>query len=548
MRNKNQAAGQGSKLLPLIVVGIVLIGLAILLAWVSSGYVDIQSWGLFLAVILLGFGILLGGWWAVKSDPSFELPSWLGWLLVGAALLRLLSGVLWDTGLPNWGYGSDVEQAGYVMADAHARDTAAWDLALSSKPLTDAFGEFRQVDQYGGMLYLSSLVYRYLGGNSHQPLQVVVLTASFSTLAILFTWAFASRLWGENVARLAAWILALFPDAIILGSSQMREAFLMTLVAAALYGLVRYIQDRSWSGLTWLVSSLILMLPFSPPIAVIFLVMILVIALSLDGWQVLRQPRFWIILAGIALIAGVGIWLAWERIAPEGINNPISLIGWWFRESARWQAYFVKRSSPLIRRIFNTTPDWIHIPILLGYGILQPFLPGALLDQAYPIWKGIALWRSIGWTILLPFLFVAPILLWGLKEKRRLAVGMSIAVWMGILIAALRSGGDLWDNPRYRAVFISLQVVLVAWVWYSQRESKNPWLLRIVLALGIILAWYIPWYLQRSDKIFWPIDNVFETLGFGLASVVILYLLLYLRGRRKGEKNLQNRDKSVTRE
>ena len=478
---------------------------------------------------------MLGGWLGVKADKSFDLPNWLGWLMIGAAVLRLLAAVIWYAGLPSWGYGTEVEQAGYIMADAHARDTAAWELAQSDKPLLTAFDAYRQVDQYGGMMYLSGVVYRTLGGVQHFPLQMSVLTASFSALAVLFTWAFARRLWGEKVALLAAWILALFPDAIILGSSQMREAFLMTLVAAALYGLVRYIQDKTWSGLAWLVSSLLLMLPFSPPIAGIFLVMIIIIALSMDGWQVFRQARLWIILAGIALVAVLGIWLAWERIAPEGINNPVALVNWWFRESARWQAYFVKHSSPLIRRIFNTTPDWIHTPILLGYGVLQPFLPGALLDQGAPIWKGIAIWRSLGWTILLPFLLVAPILLWGWKEKRRLAIGLLIAMWMGVLIAALRSGGDLWDNPRYRVVFICIQVVLVAWVWSSQRESKNPWLWRMVIGLVIILAWFVPWYLQRSGQIIWPIHNVFVTLGLGLASVVIVLLWMYLRGRNRGE-------------
>jgi 4-amino-4-deoxy-L-arabinose transferase-like glycosyltransferase len=540
MSNMNQKAGRGLRIWLLIGVGLVLIGLSFLLAWISSGYVDVQSWGQFLAVNLLGVGIMLGGWQAVKADKSFELPTWLGWLVVGAAVLRLLAGVIWYTGLPSWGYGSEVEQGGYIMADAHARDTAAWKLAQSSHPLWSAFGENRQVDQYGGMSYLSGLVYRSLGGNHHQPLQMIVLTASFSALAVLFTWAFARRLWGENIARLAAWILALFPDAIILGSSQMREAFLMTMVAAALYGLVRYVQDRSWSGLAWLVAALALMLPFSPPISGVFLVMIIILALSMDGWNLLRQPRFWIILAGIGLVAGIGIWLAWERLAPEGINNPIALIGWWFQESARWQAYFVKRSSQLIRRIINTTPNWVNTPILLGYGILQPFLPGALLDQGFPIWKGIAIWRSIGWTLLLPFLFVAPILLWGFKEKRRLAIGLSIVVWMGILIAALRSGGDLWDNPRYRVVFISLQVVLVAWAWYSQRESKNPWLWRMILGLAIILAWFVPWYLQRSDQIIWPIDNVFETLGLGLVTVVVVFLVLHWRGRSKEKGDLKD--------
>jgi hypothetical protein len=86
-------------------------------------------------------------------------------------------------------------------------------------------------------------------------------------------------------------------------------------------------------------------------------------------------------------------------------------------------------------------------------------------------------------------------------------------------------------------VFIGLQAGLVAWVWYSQRDTKNPWLWRIILGLAIILAWFIPWYLQRSDQIIWPVDNVFATLGLGLVSVAIVFLVLYIWARMKGEKS-----------
>lgn len=517
-----------------ILAGITLLGLSFALAWFSSGYSHTDHWLQFMIVLLLGAGILLVGWLAIKADEEFEFPKWLSWLIIAAALLRLIAGLTWFSGLPFWGYGSEVEQAGYIMADAHARDNAAWELASTDLPLVRAFSEYQPVDQYGGMLFLSATVYRFLGGTSHLPLLIVVLSASFSALAILFTWAFAQRAWGVRVAGFAAWIVALFPDAIILGSSQMREAFLMTLVAAALYGLIRYQQERSWSGLVWLIVATVLILPFSPPIAGVFLIVVIIMAVSLDGWQIFRQPRFWIIFAGIAMVAGIGIWLSWERIAPEGINDPFTLVTWWFQQSARWQAVFVKRSSWLIKRIFNRTPDWSHTLLLMVYGVLQPFLPGALLDQGIPFWKGIAIWRSTGWTLMLPFLLVTPFVLWGRKEERRLGIGIFGAVWLAILIASFRSGGDLWDNPRYRIVFISLQAVLVAWVWYAQRESKNPWLWRTVLGLGIILVWFVPWYLGRNEVIIWPVSDVFMTIGLGLISVIIIFSWMIWRDKTKG--------------
>jgi hypothetical protein len=533
MRDQTRDTGNNQNY-PAVIVGLgLLFAISFLLAWISNRFTYVDGWFYFLILSLASGGIILGCWLLIKRDREIILPSWLSWLIIAAALLRLGFGVLWFVGLPNWGYGSPVEQAGYIMSDAHARDTAAWQLAESGETLLRAFSEFRNVDQYGGMLFLSAVVYRYLGGSFHQPLQVVLLAAGISSLAILFTWAFARRLLNAKVALIAAWILAVFPDAVILGSSQMREAILMTLIAAALYGLVSFVQEKRSSGLFWIGIPLVLMLPLSPPIAGVFLGMFIILAFSIGGWGVFKQQRFWLIVGGTAFVAVIGVWLAWERIAPEGISNPFALVSWWFQETARWQAYFVKRSSQLIRRIINTTPDWVNTPILLGYGILQPFLPGAFLDQGIPIWKGIAIWRAIGWTMMLPFLLVSPFVLWNVKDKRRLATGLFLVVWTGILIAALRSGGDLWDNPRYRVVFISLQAVLAAWVWVVQRSSDNPWLKRAIIALAIILLWFIPWYLQRNDIINWPFENVFSTLALGIITALVVFLGSFLWGKRR---------------
>jgi hypothetical protein len=142
--------------------------------------------------------------------------------------------------------------------------------------------------------------------------------------------------------------------------------------------------------------------------------------------------------------------------------NPAELVGGWLQEAVRWQTLFVKRSSDLVRSIFRMTPAWVHGLILMAFGIAQPFLPAALLDNGLPIWRGIAIWRAAGWTIVLPFLMAVPFLLWQKSNHRRLLIGLTVVVWFGILLASLRAGGDLWDNPRYRVTLISLEAALVA--------------------------------------------------------------------------------------
>ena len=91
-----------------------------------------------------------------------------------------------------------------------------------------------------------------------------------------------------------------------------------------------------------------------------------------------------------------------------------------------------------------------------------------------------------------------------------------------MLIASYRGGGDQWDNPRYREAFAGLQVALAAWAWVAQRSRPDPWLRRALVAAGPILLWFLPWYLRRYVYLPWPVEDLFKTLGLGLASAVLL--------------------------
>jgi len=516
------------------------------LAWISTDFQSIQGWFAFFGIISIGSVVLLAGWWVVRSDPAIHsdslqdprsnisdsdtdksfhlyLPGWLAWLLIGATVFRLGAGVLWFVVLPDIGYDSEVELSGYIMADAFNRDISAWDLAQSEKPLSTAFGGYHNADQYGGMLYGSALVYRYLGGKEHQPLQIVVLTAAFSSLVVLFAWAFARRVWDGAVAGIAAWIVALFPDAVLLGSAQMREALMMSFAIMAFYGLVRAWQDRSLAGVVLMVAPILLVLPLSPLFGVMLTGMLGLFAVFLDGGPWLKNWRMWALLIGLVVLGLVVITLFGEQILPERASDPVTLLQRWLKQAGRWQAYNSRHASGWMQKIFRSTPTWMHTWLVLVYGIARPFLPAALFDQAIAIWKMIAVWRSLGWTLLLPFLLIAPLVAWRHNGWRRHAMGLCLLVWIGIFISSFRGGGDHWDNPRYRATWIGLQAVLAGWVWVTQRRSGSPWLRRVIIGMGLILIWWVPWYLRRITTIGWPITNVFLTLGLGLASV-LLYL------------------------
>ncbi|HSF81201.1 MAG TPA: hypothetical protein VLA49_08205 [Anaerolineales bacterium] len=505
-----------------------LILLATLLAWISARFQSLQGWASFLVVGTLAAALVWGAWRALRGEPR---PAWLIYLVIGAALLRLAVGAFWYLALPAWGYASPPEQAGYVMADAHERDQAAWELARSGKPLLAAFqGAYRKADQYGGLLYLSAAVYRYSGVQTHQPLLIVTLAAAFSSLVVLFTWALAQRAWGELAALISAWGLALYPEAILLGSSQMREAFLMPLVALAFWGLLRAVQLRSVNGLAWVLGALLVCLPFSPPVAGLLFALLLFVSLFVyDGGflrQFARNRRNLLLLILLALLILAATWLALRQLAPEVASNPLALLQWWLKKTAEWQAHLSKRASGWVQKIFKSTPEWMHLPLLLFYGVLQPFLPAALIDlSGAPLWRGVAIWRALGWTLLLPLLLYAPLRAWRRNGlQRRLARGLSLAVWLVILLSSYRSGGDQWDNPRYRAIFAGLQIALAAWAWSAPRRHPDPWLRRVLVGLGFVLAWFVPWYLRRYTPMQWPVVDLFKTLGLGLASAILYWI------------------------
>src|SRR3990170_4437097 len=255
-----------------LAIGLAPLVTSLALVQVSDGIVNFQGFVSFLVVCSMAAGLLVAGWVLLKYDSRLVLPGWLGGAVFCAVLLRLVAGLLWYSFLPVFGYGSPAERAGYIMADAYHRDQAAWGLAQSEKPLQRSFTGYDKADQYGGLLYLSALIYRYFGGDFHRPLLMVVLAAAASSLAVMFTWAFARRAWNESVAKIAALALVLYPEALLLGSSQMREAFTLSLAIAGFYGLVRYWQDRKWAGLVIVVVALVICLPLSPPFVALLLV------------------------------------------------------------------------------------------------------------------------------------------------------------------------------------------------------------------------------------------------------------------------------------
>jgi hypothetical protein len=249
--------------------------------------------------------------------------------------------------------------------------------------------------------------------------------------------------------------------------------------------------------------------------------------------KALYNRWFWVSLVLIVVIGMAALWLALREVTPPKITNPIAMLSWWLRKSATLQSYLSEHASGWTQKIFKSTPEWMQLPLLSIYGVVQPFLPAALVvGSEAPIWQWITIWRSMGWTLLLSFLAFAPF--HSLRKNGMQAVVgmMTVIIWLVILVAAFRGGSDMWDNPRYRAIFASLQIALAAQIWVEEERTRDPWLKRALFMAMAILVWFFPWYLQRYYSIGWPITDPFRILGLGVFSGALLVVADWVKPER----------------
>ena len=443
--------------------------------------------------------------------------------------------------LPVAGYDSKTQQAGYLFFDAYRRDSQSWDLAQSSRPLMKAFDDKFSSDQYGGLLWMSAFIYRYLSGGTHQPLLVVLLGALIGALGVPFVYLAARRWAGERTAMIAALLFAFFPEAILLGASQMREPYLMTFIAMFFYGVTEWQAARGRLPWVWMILALAGMLLVSPAFAAVSIGVSagwLFFANSSSGksgrkipWQMIAAG------AGIFVLALVVLAASWGSLVAAKGGGILGTLGNWARETTRLNAYLLGRSSGIVQLLFQALPTWLALPFVAVYGILQPVLPAAIFEPSIPFWQTLGILRALGWYLLLPLVAFAPIAAFTLpaREHRKQWLWLSLVVWVWILIAALRGGGDQWDNPRYRVILFVWMVMLAAMALQQIKSGVGRWFWRICAVEAIILLVFGHWYTWRYLRLGFDI-GIRNTLLIAIVLSILVVLGDWLWARRKISK------------
>ena len=482
------------------------------------------------SLLLLGLTALFAVW---RWSGGGKTMAWMIGLAVG---LRLAAGVATYVALPLNGYDVPDDKAGYVFTDAHRRDDQAWELAKSGKSLLAAFDKTFYTDQYGGLLGLSALTYRVFSPDEHRPLIIVLLAAMTAAAGIPFFYKAARLLWNERLASIAAWVAVLYPESILTGGAQMREPFLLTFLALTLWGFARWSQKGARAGWLWMGGGIAGMLLVSPAISVAALVL-----LGCWLWSRGEHRRLpWQIIAAASAAMLIGIlFLAWSVSRPHDFSggSPIGIILNWIRGSVKWVIFELERGSGQIQNVFSKMNPLAQFLFVVGYGIAQPVLPPAFLEPTTLTWHIIAVLRALGWYALLPLLLYAPLAAWRTPSgsERRTWMWLTAFSWSWILVCAIRAGGDQWDNPRYRLIFLGIQALAAGYAWLSWRERKDAWLPRI-LGLEILCTLVFgQWYLARYYLIgiHFPILVV---LAISLSCVALITLGGWLWDRIRGRR------------
>ena len=492
--------------------------LAILLAALLSSFQP-GSW--LLGFISFSFLFLLSFVLLTLSLRWANTGKTLAWIVVLAFVLRLIVGMTLHFALPVYGHEDADDKAGFVFTDAHRRDDQAWELALSERPILVAFTDKFAYDQYGGLLAFDAFVYRYLSPDAQRPLILMLISAFVAALGVPFLWKAVSQVFGEKVAYASTWIFALYPESILLGAFGMREPYLLAFSVLAFYGFVDLFHRAAKSPLgerseptgkrrrsAWvcLALGLLGMLLVSPAVALVTLIIF-------AGWLFFTSERgniSWKVVFIFIAIFVIGLFFlsaSMNRSGEFNSTSPLSVLNDWLRLAVKWNAYQIERDSGWVQKLFDEMPGWLRLPFVATYGILQPVLPAAIVTPTKFIWKLIYILRALGWYALLPLLILSfgaateqkrrPEHVEGSRVMRNLILWLSVLAWTWILLAALRGGGDQWDNPRYRTILFLWQSILAGYVWVWWQETRNVWFLRIIAMEMVLVMVFTQWYASR---------------------------------------------------
>jgi len=507
-----------SKYFPKIAISII-VGLIIsaLFSWFSRAQFLEVFPGSF---ILISIGIFL----LTLTFESNKKNNVLRWIIILGFIFRIILGMYLTINLPEIGYDEPTQNNGYLFKDAFNRDMQAWQVAKSDQPLFKILdGEFIY-DQYGGLFIISTFVYKVFSPLTHNKFLVIFLAVLVSTIGISFIWK--TLTFNRQIQLFGTLIYTFYPDAILFSSSQMREPFLLGL-SAILFWIVMN-NEMGWMkkisrGL--LISALILSISTKIGIYIISFALIYILINRFPEFPKRIKSKK-IIFLGIIIVIGFGF---------------VSFR--WILDVGKWDAILALSGSGWIQQIFSQLPEFLHLPFITIYGLLQPVLPASIVEPTIPVWKFLGIFRSLGWFLLSPLFLYSFIYILRINEKHKkkewVVFFVLIAFW--ILLSSLRAGGDMWDNPRYRLCLLVPMSILIGTSTSYALKTRDHWLLRFFVGQLVLNLFFLQWYISRYTNIWGKLD--FSVM---VGIIILINVLIFGHGIYFEIKANQNKKENIS--
>jgi hypothetical protein len=349
------------------------LGITALVIALGEGGWNTQVWLLAGMIVSVGFFLLtLAVRWAGVEKALI-------WIVAIGLGLRLVISVGLTLALPVYGYDNDEHNAGYIFADSYDRDTQAWSLAKSGAPVLNAFENQYLSDQYGGLLAILALEYRYLSPDAHRQLLPLIISATFFMISVPFLWKAAKNRWNQRIALIATLVFVFYPEAVLLGSAHMREPLLLCLGAIATWAVTIWEKNRRLSLIILVAGFLgLLMVSWRSGIVIIGLLIGWIFVDSImEHWKPSRRIWGW-----------VGFFVAMVIFAR--LSYP------WIRETAVYDTYLTVQSSGILQMVFKYVGLKYQLGVVTLYGLSQPLLPAALVALSNPLASTIAILSRTG--------------------------------------------------------------------------------------------------------------------------------------------------------
>lgn len=468
------------------------------------------------------------------------------WLALAMRLVFLL---LAPVAMTNWGYPSNRNLKGLVELDAINATETAWKASMTGRPVLDSWKR-APGDNTGGITVLGVAVFRMFSPDLERTLLLGLIASAFTSLSVIAVFRLAGGLFSPKAARAAAVIAAVFPEAVMIGSSHQQMGYVALLFAVellAVAGLVRRqeppaegseLPNRRDAAILLAVS--LIGLAF---ISRLFFILAVAFGMMLAVWRSDLRQRIgkilWITagtVLGVVLLLRI---LGMLDIIPS--NWDFLFVQYQFVYGMAWEEFdkmVIAGGGDLFQKVLATMDRTPAFLLAALYGLAQPVLPAAIGHRSMTeggggqFWQVLGIFRGLGWYLLLP------VLLYGtLKSLRSLLPRKPEAVlmlifWFTAILGSYRAFGDQWDNPRYRLFALAPMALLAAWAWVNQRESGDPWFPRIAIPFGVAVVTLTVWYLLRDyAMVEFPVVGSIAAIG-AITAVSFLATLFLVRPKR----------------